>query len=69
MTHVIGRPLWTTSRTSFTIARQMFREMGTECDYARMAEECSAWYLNAVPAGTYRGWMIEATPRAPVQAR
>jgi GNAT superfamily N-acetyltransferase len=37
----------------------MFREMGTVCDYARMAEACARWYRDAMPAGTYRGWMIE----------
>lgn len=39
---------------------QMFREMGTVCDYLAMAEACTRWYAAAVPAGTYRGWMIEA---------
>ena len=59
MTHVI-RPATVDDVPHIVHHReQMFREMGTECDYARMAEECSAWYLNAVPAGTYRGWMIE----------
>jgi GNAT superfamily N-acetyltransferase len=38
---------------------QMFREMGTVCDYAAMADAGTRWYLEAVPAGTYRGWMIE----------
>jgi len=38
---------------------QMFREMGTVCDYAAMADAGTRWYLDAVPAGTYRGWMIE----------
>jgi GNAT superfamily N-acetyltransferase len=38
---------------------QMFREMGTECDYAAMAEACTRWYGEALPTGTYRGWMAE----------
>jgi GNAT superfamily N-acetyltransferase len=38
---------------------QMFREMGTVCDYAVMAEACARWYAEAVPAGTYRGWMAQ----------
>lgn len=37
----------------------MFRDMGTECDYAAMAEACTKWYEQALPSGTYRGWMIE----------
>lgn len=38
---------------------QMFREMGTACDYAAMADACARWYAEALPAGTYRGWMAE----------
>ena len=38
---------------------QMFREMGTTCDYDAMARACEQWYRTALPAGTYRGWMIE----------
>ena len=59
MTHVI-RPATVEDVPHIVHHReQMFREMGTQCDYARMARECTAWYLTAVPAGTYRGWMIE----------
>jgi GNAT superfamily N-acetyltransferase len=59
MTHVI-RPATVDDVPDIVHHReQMFREMGTHCDYARMAEACAAWYLDAVPAGTYRGWMIE----------
>lgn len=38
---------------------QMFRAMGTICDYAAMAQACGRWYAEALPAGTYRGWMAE----------
>ncbi|MDH4064472.1 MAG: GNAT family N-acetyltransferase [Acidobacteriota bacterium] len=38
---------------------QMFRDMGTRCDYAAMAEACTRWYREAVPDGAYRGWMAE----------
>lgn len=38
---------------------QMFREMGTACDYAAMADACTRWYGEALPTGTYRGWMVE----------
>lgn len=38
----------------------MFRDMGTTCDYAAMAAACTRWYAEAIPAGTYRGWMAEA---------
>jgi hypothetical protein len=41
---------------------QMFREMGTACDYEKMAEACTRWYQEAVRAGTYSGWMIEEHP-------
>jgi GNAT superfamily N-acetyltransferase len=37
----------------------MFREMGTTCDYAAMAAACARWFREAVPAGIFRGWMIE----------
>ena len=39
---------------------QMFRHMGTVCDYEAMAAACAQWYAEAVPAGIYRGWLIEA---------
>jgi GNAT superfamily N-acetyltransferase len=38
---------------------QMFREMGTDCDYAAMASACAAWYAVSLPSGIYRGWMAE----------
>jgi GNAT superfamily N-acetyltransferase len=38
---------------------QMFREMGTVCDFEAMADACARWYAEAVPAGTYRGWMAQ----------
>jgi GNAT superfamily N-acetyltransferase len=38
---------------------RMFREMETVCDYAAMAAACTRWYAEALPAGTYRGWMAE----------
>jgi GNAT superfamily N-acetyltransferase len=38
---------------------RMFREMGTVCDYEAMAAACARWYADALPAGTYRGWMAE----------
>jgi GNAT superfamily N-acetyltransferase len=38
---------------------RMFREMGTVCDYAAMADACTRWYAEALPAGTYRGWLAE----------
>ena len=37
---------------------QMFREMGTACDFAAMADACARWYADAIPAGTYRGWLV-----------
>jgi len=42
---------------------RMFREMGTVCDYAAMADACTRWYIEALPAGTYRGWMAETDGR------
>ena len=42
---------------------RMFREMGTVCDYAAMADACTRWYVEALPAGTYRGWMAETDGR------
>ncbi|MEZ5288883.1 MAG: GNAT family N-acetyltransferase [Vicinamibacterales bacterium] len=42
---------------------QMFRDMGTACDYAAMAEACTHWCADAVEAGTYRGWMAEDQDR------
>lgn len=39
---------------------QMFRDMGTVCDYAAMAEACARWYHEALPAGTYRGWLVDS---------
>ena len=60
MTHVI-RPATADDVPHIVRHReQMFREMGTRCDYAAMADACARWYLEAVPAGTYRGWMIDA---------
>jgi GNAT superfamily N-acetyltransferase len=38
---------------------QMFRAMGTVCDYAAMAQACARWYTEALPAGVYRGWLAE----------
>jgi GNAT superfamily N-acetyltransferase len=38
---------------------RMFREMGTACDYDTMAAACTRWYTEALPAGTYRGWLAE----------
>jgi GNAT superfamily N-acetyltransferase len=38
---------------------RMFREMGTVCDYDAMAAACARWYAEALPVGTYRGWMAE----------
>jgi GNAT superfamily N-acetyltransferase len=38
---------------------QMFRAMGTVCDYAAMAQACVRWYTEALPAGVYRGWLAE----------
>ena len=38
---------------------QMFRVMGTICDYAAMAQACARWYRHAMPDGTYRGWLAE----------
>jgi GNAT superfamily N-acetyltransferase len=38
---------------------QMFRAMGTICDYAAMAQACTRWYQEAMPAGIYRGWLAE----------
>ena len=59
MTHVI-RPAAVDDIPHIVLHReQMFREMGTECDYAAMADACTRWYLEAVPAGIYRGWMVE----------
>jgi len=42
---------------------RMFREMRTVCDYAAMADACTRWYIEALPAGTYRGWMAETDGR------
>lgn len=42
---------------------RMFREMGTVCDYEAMAAACTRWYEEALPAGTYRGWMAEHEAR------
>lgn len=42
---------------------RMFREMGTVCDYEAMAAACRRWYEEALPAGTYRGWMAEHEAR------
>ena len=42
---------------------RMFREMGTVCDYAAMSDACTRWYVEALPAGTYRGWMAETDGR------
>ena len=42
---------------------RMFREMGTVCDYAAMADACTRWYIEALRAGTYRGWMAETDGR------
>ena len=42
---------------------RMFREMGTVCDSAAMADACTRWYVEALPAGTYRGWMAETDGR------
>ena len=39
---------------------QMFRDMGTVCDYEAMAQACTRWYQDALPAGTYRGWLVDA---------
>jgi GNAT superfamily N-acetyltransferase len=39
---------------------QMFREMGTVCDFPAMTAACAQWYAEAVPAGIYRGWMVQA---------
>jgi GNAT superfamily N-acetyltransferase len=39
---------------------QMFRDMGTVCDYAAIAHACARWYQEALPAGTYRGWLVDA---------
>jgi GNAT superfamily N-acetyltransferase len=39
---------------------QMFRDMGTVCDYGAMARACTRWYQEALPAGTYRGWLVGA---------
>jgi GNAT superfamily N-acetyltransferase len=38
----------------------MFREMGWQCDYARMAQHYGAWLGDAIPSGSYFGWV--ATP-------
>jgi GNAT superfamily N-acetyltransferase len=38
---------------------QMFRAMGTTCDYAAMAEAGARWYSQAVASGGYRAWMID----------
>ena len=38
---------------------QMFRAMGTICDYAAMAQASTRWYREALPAGIYRGWLAE----------
>lgn len=42
---------------------RMFREMGTACDYEAMAAACTRWYAEALPTGTYRGWMAEIDGR------
>jgi GNAT superfamily N-acetyltransferase len=45
----------------------MFTEMGTHVDVASVATAFGEWVTRLLPAGTYRGWVIEA-PDATVVA-
>jgi len=38
----------------------MFREMGVPCDFDRMAPSYARWLRQAIPGGTYRGWVVDA---------
>jgi len=59
MTYAIRPATSTDVRHIVHHRERMFREMGTVCDSPAMADACTRWYAEAIPAGTYRGWMIQ----------
>ena len=52
-----------TSRTSSSIARQMFREMGIPAEFDDMAAATELWLRHAIPSKTYLGWIAVVEQR------
>jgi GNAT superfamily N-acetyltransferase len=61
MTYVV-RPATVADIQSLVAHREaMFRSMGVECDYAKMARHYGTWLEDAMPNGTYVGYAAATT--------